>query len=179
MARWTRSGLIDRSTESGKPSRAKTPAPVVLDEDVAAGQQAPEDLAAFLGPQVEAEAPLVAIDRQEVGGGPGPGGGVADPRRPPAAGRVTLRGFDLDHVRTEIREEHRAVRPRQDRRAVDDADSGERARAGGFRAGRLHLGVGAFGRCHGRDGTADVGQDGAASRPSERREASRARPASG
>src|SRR5262249_26778171 len=51
----------------------------------------------------------------------------ADPGRAPAAGRVALWRLDLDHVRAEVTEHHRAVRPGEDSRAIDDADAFERA----------------------------------------------------
>ena len=110
-----------------EPEPGEAIAPEVLDQDVRVGQQPAQDRRAVGALEVEAEAALVAVDREEIGGGPRPGLDRADPRRTPAAGRIALRWLDLDHLGAEVAEQHRAVRPGQDRRAVDDAESGERA----------------------------------------------------
>ena len=91
-------------------------------------EQPAQDGGALGALEVEPDAALVAVDRQVVGGGPRPvGRRRSDPRRPPAARRVTLGRLDLDDVGAEVAEEHRAVRPGQDGRAVDDPQAGERA----------------------------------------------------
>ena len=118
-------------------------APEVLDQDVGVGQQPAQDGRAVRVLEVEAEAALVAVDREEIGGGPRPGLDRADPWRTPAAGRIAVRWLDLDDVGTEVAEEHRAVRPGQDRRAVDRRG----ARRAGRRAGRI-------GRASSPDGSA-------------------------
>ena len=112
--------------ESGEPA-----GPEVLDEDVAARDQATQDLGPLRAPQVEPDAALVPIDGEEVGGRPRAGRLLPDPRRPPAAGRVALGRLDLDDVGAEVAQEHRAVRPGEDRRAVDDPKAGERPGRGG------------------------------------------------
>ena len=105
--------------------------PEVLDEDVAAAEQPAQDLGARLRLEVEPDRSLVPVDGQVVGGGSGPVGLGPDPRRPPGARPVAVGWLDLDDVRPEIAQEHRAVRPGQDRRAIDDGQSGQRP--GGLR----------------------------------------------
>src|SRR6478672_5948400 len=78
--------------------------------------------------EVDPDAALVAVDREVVGRGPRAVGVAADPRRPPTARRVALGRLELDHVGAEVAQEHRAVRPGEDRRAVDDAQAGEGTR---------------------------------------------------
>ena len=112
----------------------------VLDQDVAPREQPRQHLAASGLLEVEAEAALVAVDGQVVGrlasvgrvrarvtgriglarlGGTGEG-------RSPGARAIAVRRLDLDHVGTEVGQEHRAVRPRQDRRQVADDEARER-----------------------------------------------------
>ncbi len=111
--------------EAGEATR-----PEVLDEDVAAGQQAAQHLGTVGLVQVERDRALVAVDREVVGRGPRVVGGVADPGWAPATGRIALGRLDLDDVGAEIAEEHRAVRAGEDRRRVDDPQAGERTRPG-------------------------------------------------
>ena len=99
----------------------------VLDEDVGVGEESAQHVGAGGLLQVEPEAALVAVDREVVGGGPASRrSSLAHPRRAPAAGRVALGRLDLDDVGAEVGQEHRRVRPGEDRRAVDDADARER-----------------------------------------------------
>ena len=121
--------MIAASSASPKPESGEATGPEVLDEHVGAGEEASKDGRAVGLLEVEPDAPLVAVDREEVGGGSRAVGLVADPRRSPAARRVALRRLDLDDVRPEVGQQHRAVGPGEDRRAVDDADAGERAGA--------------------------------------------------
>ena len=103
---------------------------VVLDQDVGLGQEAAKDAAAGLRLEVEADRALVAVHGQEVGRGLRAGRLVTDPRRAPAARRVALRRLDLDDVRAEVAQDHRAIGPREDRRAIRDADPGEGSQCG-------------------------------------------------
>ncbi len=110
-----------------EPEPREAVAPEVLDQDVRVGEEAAQDRGAFRGLEVQPERPLVAVDREEVGGGPGAGLDRADPRRAPATRRVTLGWLDLDDLGPEVAEQHRAIRPGEHGRAVDDAETGERA----------------------------------------------------
>ena len=58
--------------------------PIVVDEQIAARQEAVQGDATFIGAQVEHDAALVAIDRCEVGAAPIRR--IAPPRRPPVSG---------------------------------------------------------------------------------------------
>ena len=104
--------------------------PVVLDQHVRRAEEAPQDLAPGVGLEVDTDRALVPVDGEEVGGGARARGSVTDPRRSPAPRRVAVGRLDLDHVRAEVGEQHRAVRPGEDRRAVGDPDPGERPEAG-------------------------------------------------
>ena len=106
--------------------------PEVLDQDIAALEQPAQDGRAVGLLEVEPDAALVPIDREVVGRGPGLARGRRrpDPRRSPAAGRVALGRLDLDDVGAQVAQQHRAVRPGQDGRAIDDAQAGERTRGG-------------------------------------------------
>jgi len=65
--------------------------------------------------QIESQGALVAVEPGEI-----PAQTVAHDTLP--ADRVALvRGFDLDHVRTHIGEQHRAERPSEDAGQVDHA----------------------------------------------------------
>src|SRR5680860_1580694 len=68
--------------------------------------------------QVECDATLVAVDRQEVGaltlGGPG---------RAPPPGVVPARGLNLDHRRPEVAEQHRGIRTGEHAAEVRDDDT--------------------------------------------------------
>ena len=101
----------------------------VLDDHVGAGEEASKNGRAIGLLEVEPDAPLVAVDGEVIGSGSRAVGLVADPWRSPAARRVALRRLDLDDVGPEVGQQHRAVGPGEDRRAVDDAETGERAGA--------------------------------------------------
>ena len=99
--------------------------PVVLQEDVGRARQLPEDLAALLRLEVDREAALVAVEREEARVD-------AVPRRA-AAGDVAVPlardGLDLDHVGPQIAEAHRGQRAGHGDRAVEHAHARERAAA--------------------------------------------------
>ncbi len=101
--------------------------PEVLDDHVGAGEEASKNGRAIGLLEVEPDAPLVAVDGEVIGSGSRAIGLVADPWRSPAARRVALRRLDLDDVGPEVGQQHRAVGPGENRRAVDDAETGERA----------------------------------------------------
>src|SRR4030095_1169668 len=82
--------------------------PEVFDHHVALRDQPIENLAPSRTLEVEGHAFLVPVDAEKVGAL------TADERRTPAAGVVALpRLFDLDDTRAHVRENHGAVRPRE------------------------------------------------------------------
>ena len=85
-----------------EPQPVETARPEVLDEHVAAGDQAAEDLPAGVRREVEPDRALVPVDRQGVGRGARPVRLGPDPGRPPATRRVAIGRLDLDHVGTEV-----------------------------------------------------------------------------
>ena len=95
-----------------------------MDQQVGAIRQAVEQLATDVGPQVDHDAALVAVDRAEVGAAPILG--RAPPRRSPAPALVAGRRLELDDVRPKIGQQHGGERPGQDARAVQDAQAVER-----------------------------------------------------
>ena len=133
--------------EAGKAARAE-----VLDEHVPPADELPQHLAAGVRVKIEPEAPLVAIDGQEIRGRTGASCRIADPRWSPTPRRIAFGRLDLDDLRTEVGQEHRAVRPGQDGRTIEDAQSVEWS-------GRNGRGS------HGRDGTAVA--DGRAPNPAQ------------
>ena len=79
----------------------------VLDEDIGLLYQILEDLLALGGLEIQGETALIAVEIDEVSAFP------VKTRRI-GAGIITLSGdFHLDDVGAHVREEHRAVRPRQ------------------------------------------------------------------
>ncbi len=105
--------------------------PEVLDEDVARDEQASQHLGPLrAGGGRAAALRLLRLTARKYAAVRVPAASLADPGRAPAAGRIALGRLDLDDVRAEIAEEHRAVRAGEDRRAVDDPQAGERSRGG-------------------------------------------------
>ena len=91
----------------------------VLDHEVSAGAQFEEELAAALGLQVKGDRPLAAVGHRER---------IAlavDLRGHSARIVASARLLDLDDVRAELGENHRAVRARQESRQVEDPEAGE------------------------------------------------------
>ena len=127
-----------------EPEPRKAADPEVLHDDVGTPEQPPQDVLAGFGAQVDAHAALVAVHRQEVGGGSGARLLGTDPRRAPGACRVALGWLHLDDLRPEVGEEHRAQRAGKDRRAVGNDEAGKRPARPGLGLVLVH------GRHHGR-----------------------------
>jgi hypothetical protein len=124
-------GVVE--AEAGEPAD-----PEVLDENVRVNEHPAQDRLAAGRLEVEPEGALVPVDREVIGRGAGSASDICDtdPRWPPASRGVTLGRLDLDDVRAQVAEEHRAIRPGEDRGAVDDAQPREGARRGMIRRGR-------------------------------------------
>ena len=105
------------------------PGAKVLDQGIGAVDQPQRHAAVPLVAQVEDDAALVAVDAGKVAtvvaALPIRGEGAEPP------GEVALRGLHLDHVGTEVGEEHGAKGPRQGPGQIEDG--GARERAGGGR----------------------------------------------
>src|SRR5207253_2737133 len=85
----------------------------------AAARQAVHHLLPFRPREVERNAPLAAVDGQKIGRL------AIRVRRPPGPRLVALtRALDLDDVRAEVGEQHRAVRARENAGEVEHADRG-------------------------------------------------------
>jgi len=91
-------------------------------EDIGIADQAFQYLSPLGILEVDGDAALVAVDAQEHAGH------ARMPRRPYIARAVAFEALDLDHVRAQVAEEHRAIRTEQDRCQVDDAHAVQRAR---------------------------------------------------
>ena len=97
----------------------------VLDHHVGGRAELESERAALRLGEVERAAALAAVDRQVVGRLPAREG------RPPGARLVAALGaLDLDHVRAEVGEHHRAVGPGEHAREVGHPHAGERSGAG-------------------------------------------------
>src|SRR5438876_795990 len=94
--------------------------PKILDEDVGALDEIPEDVGAFRGLQIECEIPLVSVDDEIRRRLP------ALVRRP--GPRLVARAgvFHLDDVGPHVGQQHAAEGPREDTREIDDTDTVER-----------------------------------------------------
>ncbi len=112
----------------GQSQAIHSASPEVLDEHIRPTDQPAHHLAPLLAAQIQAQAALVPIDRQEVGRDPlsalfrRP-----DPGWPIAARCVSLWRLDLDHVRAQIGQHHGAVRACEHGRKLEHAQPGERA----------------------------------------------------
>jgi hypothetical protein len=92
---------------------------VVVDHDVRPGEQPAEHLLRLVGAEIERDRALIAVEGGEVER-------VAVARGTLRAHRVALAGrLHLDDLRPHVREEHRAERPGDDARQIDDADAFE------------------------------------------------------
>lgn len=93
----------------------------VVHDHVALFHEFSQDLLARRGGEVQGDPVLPAVDGQEVGGFPGHEG------RAPAAGLVAPVGpLHLDHLRAEVGQPHRAQRPGQDPRKIQNPDPFQR-----------------------------------------------------
>ena len=90
---------------------------VVLHEDVEAGEQTQQQIAAFGPAEIERHRSLPAVAREEE---------VRVPLRTGQAELATLAGLDLHHVGPVVGEEHRAERTREVAREIEDANAGQR-----------------------------------------------------
>ena len=103
------------------PERFRAAGAEVLDDDVGGRGQPQERRARQLAVEVERGAPLPAVDREEVGRL------ALDERRAPGARLVAdARPLDLHHLRAEVGEHHRAVRPGEDAGEVEHAEPVQR-----------------------------------------------------
>ena len=105
----------------------------VLDEHVRAGGEVAEQPRAVRLLEVERDPALVPVD----GGEDGAHARAPRARAPLAEVVAALRALDLDHVRPQVGEQHRAVRAGDHAREIEDTDPREHARgsvAGGRRA---------------------------------------------
>jgi len=102
------------------PARQRAPGEV-LGEHVDVREEAAHQRAPLGVPQVERDALLVAVEREE-GDRHAVGGGV-----PVAALVARARRLDLDHLGAQVGEDRGAERPGQEAGQVEDADAGERA----------------------------------------------------
>ncbi len=80
-------------------------------------------LPALRSRQIEAEAALVAVERLEVGG-------VAVHVPAEGAAGIAARLLDLEHIRTQVRQQQRAESPLLEAGEVEDADTIQRTRHG-------------------------------------------------
>jgi hypothetical protein len=94
------------------------PRPEVFDKHVRSRDQSLEDVTPLRRLEVDGNAFLVAVDAEEIGAL------LAEKRRPPVARVIAFaRMLNLDDARAKIGEHHRAVRPRQHSRQIDDGKS--------------------------------------------------------
>ena len=97
-----------------EPESIETAGPEVLDQHVGGHQKAPEHFLALGHPQVQRDALLVSVHRDEVGAPP-----VHEWwKRARIVARSRL--LDLDHLGAHVRHEHRAIRSRENAREIDD-----------------------------------------------------------
>src|SRR5262249_24501240 len=96
------------------------PGPKVFDDDVGGADQLPNQFATLFASEVDRDAALATVDSREIRACP-------PPERWSPAHRVVsdIRALDLDHVGSEIREQHGRVRSRKDSSEVDDRAAGE------------------------------------------------------
>ena len=101
--------------------RRERPAREVLDQDVDVREQLAEEPSPFVLPDVERDAFLVAIEREERHR-------HAVRRRIAVPSLVAAaRRLHLDHLGAEVGQDRGAERPGEEARQVEDADAGERA----------------------------------------------------
>ena len=101
----------------------------ILDQHVAAGQQAPDQGLALAAGDVDRDRALVAVGAEIVGALRGRALLALDVGRPPFAGVVAgTRPLDLDDVGAEVAQQLRAARARQDPGQVQHANPSQRLR---------------------------------------------------
>ena len=91
---------------------------------------------ALFGLQIEGDALLVAVDAEEIGAP------AADERLPRPGVVAVARVFDLDDLGAHVAEEHGAERTGEDAGEIEDAQPGERQRAGGIGRHELSASIG-------------------------------------
>jgi len=97
--------------------------PVALDDHIGALRHPVKDPPPLVGPEIQADAPLVAVEREK-GGLPFP---VLSARRVPhVCHREGLRRFHLDDVGTEVGQDHGTQRTGDVIRQIEDLDSIQR-----------------------------------------------------
>src|SRR4029453_9697339 len=106
-----------------EPERPHPPRSIILDYDVARLRQPLERSPSVCVLQVEDQAALAAIDRVE---GRTLGGDGADH----ATSRIAIGWLDLDDIRAEVGQEHRAIRASHELRDVQDPKAFKGARRG-------------------------------------------------
>ena len=89
----------------------------ILDENVSFRQEIEQGIAAARTGEIEDDAPLVAIDAEEVGGC------AFVERRSPCTGLVAMLRFDLDDVGAMVAEDLRAVGTAEHAGEIDDANA--------------------------------------------------------
>ena len=100
--------------------QAKTihhPGPKALDQHVGAFDQSQQHVATSGGLEVQGQAAFIPVDEQEYGAA------VALARRIVPRRIAAVRVFDLDHVSAQVGQQHRAERPRQQPREVEDTQA--------------------------------------------------------
>ena len=118
-------GILAAQLVGAQPEAGEHARPVVLDHHVAGGREPPHQLDAFRGLEVDHDAALVAVERDEIDAV------GTDEMRLHGARQIALRRLQLDDLGAEIAQHLRAIRPRQDLRHVEDEQAlQERAQAG-------------------------------------------------
>ncbi len=105
------------------PQRLDRSRPEVVQEQVGVRGQASQQGVAVIGPQVDHEAALVAVDRCEIGAPPIRW--IAPERRTPSPRLVAGGRLELPDVGPQVAEQHRRERPGQNAAEVQDADPGQ------------------------------------------------------
>ena len=121
-------GVTPLDRFGSEPEPGHRPGPEVLDQHVAGGDEPGERGRALPGLEVQDDALLAPVDREEIRGLPPAEGGA------PGAGVVPAGRFDLDHLGAEVGQHHGGVGPGEDPGEIQNPDSRERRSPAG-RAG--------------------------------------------
>ena len=124
-------GVERRDVVVPEPEPLHVPGLEVLDQHVRGPREVPHDGRPGLGLEIDRDALLVGVEGEE-------GGAQAVLVGRPLPSLVPAEVLDLDHLRPEEGEEHRAVGSGEDPRAVEHPDPGKR----GIGAGRVGTGRG-------------------------------------